>query len=140
VSRILPLCGPAVAAGGFEPIAMPSHHLIDGLDQVVGGGHSPAAALRWAGLGLSAEQRNVLILAADKPVMEMSLGVVRHDSHGQHVAQAAMAVTDTTAGRIVTGPMRGEDGTWWTRISPGTTDAVARTAVVGRHAAHTVVT
>jgi hypothetical protein len=124
VSRILPLCGPAVAAAGFEPIAMPSLRLIDGLDQVVGGEHSPAAAL--AGLGLSAEQRNVLILAADKPVMEMSLGVVQHDSRGQHVAQAAMAVTDTTVGRIVTGPMRGEDGTWWTRISPGTNDAVAR--------------
>jgi hypothetical protein len=29
-------------------------------------------------------------------------------------------------GRVVTGPVRGEDCTWWTRISPGTTDAVAR--------------
>src|SRR5439155_13439932 len=97
---------------------------IDGLDQVVRGEHSLAAAL--GGLGLSAEQRRVLLLAADKPQMELSLGVVQHDSRGQHVAHAAVAVTDTTEGRVVTGPVRGEDGTWWTRISPGTTDAVAR--------------
>ena len=44
---------------------MPSLRPIDGLDQVVRGEHSLAAAL--GGLGLSAEQRRVLLLAADKP-------------------------------------------------------------------------
>jgi hypothetical protein len=124
VARILPLCGPPVEPVGFEPLTVPSLGLIEGLGQVVRGEHTPAVAL--GGLGLSAQQRKVLMRAADQPLIELSLGVVQHDSRGDHVAHAAVTVTDTTEGRIVTGPVRSEDGTWWTHISPGTTDAVAR--------------
>jgi hypothetical protein len=124
VERILPLCGPPVEPVGFEPLTVPSQGLIEGLGQVVRGEHTAAVAL--GGLGLSAQQRRVLMRAADQPLTELSLGAVQHDSRGDHVANAAVTVTDTTQGRIVTGPTRSEDGTWWTRISPGTTDAVAR--------------
>lgn len=124
VARILPLCGPPVAPADFEPLTVRSQTLAEGLGEVVRGEHTPAVALR--GLGLSAQQRKVLMRAADQPLTELSLGVVQHDSRGDHVANAAVTVTDTTEGRIVTGPVRSEDGTWWTRISPGTTDAVAR--------------
>jgi EspG family len=124
VARILPLCGPPVEPVGFEPVTVPSQALVEGFGRVVGGEHTPAVAL--GGLGLSAPQRQVLMRAADQPLTELSLGVVQHDSRGDHVANAAVTVTDTIEGRIVTGPVRSEDGTWWTRISPGTTDAVAR--------------
>jgi ESX secretion-associated protein EspG len=124
VARILPLCGPPVEPVGFEPLTVPSVQLVEGLEQVVRGEHTPAVAL--AGLGLSARQRRVLLQAADQPLTELSLGVIQHDSRGDHIANAAVTVTDTTEGRIVTGPVRSEDGTWWTHISPGTTDAVAR--------------
>jgi hypothetical protein len=124
VVRILPLCGPPVEPVGFEPISVPSLGLIEGLGEVVRGEHIPAVAL--GGLGLSVQQRRVLMRAADQPLTELSLGVIQHDNRGDQVANAAVTVTDTTDGRIVTGPVRGEDGTWWTHISPGTTDAVAR--------------
>jgi hypothetical protein len=124
VERILPLCGPPVQPVGFEPLTVPSLGLIEALGQVVRGEQAPAVAL--GGLGLSARQRRVLMRAADQPLTELSLGVVQHDSRGDHVANTAVTVTDTTEGRIVTGPVRSEDGTWWTQISPGTTDAVAR--------------
>jgi hypothetical protein len=124
VGRILPLCGTAVEPVDFEPLTVPSVELIDGLGQVVRGDHAPAVA--FGGLGITARQRRVLMRAADQPLAELSLSVVQHDSRGDYVARAAVTVTDTTEGRIVTGPVRGEDGTWWTHISPGTTDAVAR--------------
>lgn len=124
VQRILPLCGPPVGPVGFEPFTVPSLGLIDGLEQVVRGERTAGVAL--GGLGLSAQQRSVLMRAADQPLTELSLGVIQHGSRGDHVANAAVTVTDTTEGRIVTGPARSEDGTWWTHISPGTTDAVAR--------------
>jgi hypothetical protein len=124
VVRILPLCGPPVEPVGFEPVTVPSQVLVEGLGQVVRGEHSAGVAL--GGLGLSGEQRRVLMRAADQPLTELSLGVVQHDSRGDHIANAAVTVTDTTEGRIVMGPVRGEDGTWWTHISPGTIDAVVR--------------
>jgi hypothetical protein len=91
---------------------------------VMRGEHASAVAL--GGLGLSAEQRRVLMRAADQPLTEMSLVVIQHDSRGDYIADSAVTVTDTIDGRIVTGPVRSEDGTWWTHISPGTTDAVVR--------------
>ncbi|OMC13519.1 ESX secretion-associated protein EspG [Mycobacterium sp. SP-6446] len=124
VGRILPLCGPSVEPIGFEPIMVPTQAFVAGLGQVVRGEQSPTVAL--GGLGLSTRQRRVLMAAADQPLTELSLGVVQHDSRGDHVAKAAVTVTDTTEGRMVTGPVRREDGTWWTHISPGTTDAIAR--------------
>lgn len=124
VGRILPLCGSTVEPVAFEPLTVPSAALSAGLDELVRGEHTAAVAL--GGLGLSARQRAVLMRAADQPLTELSLGVVQHDNHGDHVANAAVTVTDTTEGRIVTGPVRSEDGTWWTHISPGTGDAVAR--------------
>lgn len=124
LARILPLCGPPLEPARFEPITVPSAALLDGLGDVVRGEHSPAVAL--SGLGLTAEQRRMLILAADEPRMEFAMTVVQHDSRGDHVAQAAVTVTDTAAGRLVTGPLRGDDGSWWTQISPGTDAATAR--------------
>jgi ESX secretion-associated protein EspG len=124
VERILPLCGPPVEPVDFEPLTVPTLALIEGLVDVVRGGQAPLVAL--AGLGLSARQRRVLMRAADQPLTALSLGVVQHDSCGDHIANAAVTVTDTTDGRIVTGPVRAEDGTWWTHISPGTIDAVVR--------------
>jgi hypothetical protein len=124
VTRILPLCGPPVEAVDFEPFMVPSLKFTESLGQVVRGEDAPAVAL--GALGLSARQRRVLIRAADQPLIELSLVVVQHDSRGDHVAHAAVTVTDTTEGRIVTGPVRGEDGIWWTHFSPCTIDAVAR--------------
>lgn len=123
VAPILPLCGPAVQPVAFEPLTVPSLGLAEGLRQLVRGDHAAAAL---GGLGLSACQRRVLMRAVDQPLTELSLGVIQHDSGGEHVANATVTVTDTTEGRIVAGPARSEDGTWWTRISPGTTDAVVR--------------
>jgi ESX secretion-associated protein EspG len=124
VERILPLCGPPVQPVDFEPVTVPSIGLNDGIGQVVHGDQTAAVAL--GGLGLSARQRRVVMQALDQPLTELSLGVVQHDSRGDYVANAAVTVADTTDGRVVMGPVRSEDGTWWTHISPGTTDAVAR--------------
>jgi ESX secretion-associated protein EspG len=124
VERILPLCGPPVAPVDFEPVTVPTLALLEGLGDVVRSERAPAVAL--AELGLSARQRKVLMRAADQPLTALSLGVIQHDSHGDHIANSAVSVTDTTDGRMVTGPARDEDGTWWTHISPGTIDAVTR--------------
>jgi hypothetical protein len=124
VVRILPLCGPPVQPVDFEPITVPTMELVEGIIEAVRGEHTPAVAL--GGLGLSARQRRVLVQAADRPLCTLSLGVVQHDSRGDNVGNSAVTVTDITEGRIVTGPVRSEDGSWWTHISPGTTDAVAR--------------
>lgn len=124
VGRILPLCGAPVEPGDFEPLTVPSAALIDSLVQVVRGEATAAVAL--GGLGLSARQRRVLMRAADQPLTELSLVVVQHDGRGDHFSNGAVTVIDTAEGRIVTGPARNEDGTWWTHISPGTSDAVAR--------------
>jgi hypothetical protein len=124
VARILPLCGSPVEPARFEPLTAPSSELFAGLGRVVDEAQTPAVALR--GLGLSAQQRTVLMRAVDQPRTELSLTVVQHDERGCHVGNAAVTVTDTIDGRIVTGPVRSADGSWWTHISPGTTDAVAR--------------
>jgi hypothetical protein len=124
VERILPLCGPPVQPVDFEPLTVPTLALIESMTDVLRG--EQAASVALAGLGLSARQRRVLMQAADQPLTALSLGVVQHDSDGDHIANAAVTVTDTIDGRIVTGPVRSEDGTWWTHISPGTIDAVAR--------------
>jgi hypothetical protein len=124
VVRILPLCGPPVQPVDFEPITVPTMGLVEGIIEAVRGEHTPAAAL--GGLGLSARQRRILVEAADRPLCTLSLGVVQHDSRGDNVGNSAVTVTDIAEGRIVTGPVRSEDGSWWTHISPGTADAVAR--------------
>jgi hypothetical protein len=124
VERILPLCGPPVQPVDLEPVTVPMTALIDVLTDVVRGGQALSVAM--AGLGLSGRQRRVLVGACDQPLTTLSMGVVQHDSRGDHIAQAAVTVIDTTEGRIVAGPVLSEDGTWWTHISPGTTDAVTR--------------
>lgn len=121
--RILPLCGPVVEPAAFAPITVPSADFIDGIAAVVRGDHTAAMAL--GGLGLDPEQRRIVMLAADAPLMEASFAAVIHDARGDHVALASAAITDTTEGRIITGPIRGTDKTWWTRIEPGTVDAGA---------------
>jgi len=122
--RIMALCdrgrGP-VEPASLTPITVRTADLIDGFAKIVVGDHTPAAAL--AALNLNADQRRILTLAADQPLMEVSFALTIHDSRGDHVAMASAAVTDTVEGRIVTGPILGEDRTWWTQIVPGTPDA-----------------
>ena len=98
--------------------------MIEGLNDVVQGTHT--AAVAFANLGMTAQQRRMLMLAADKPLMELALTIVQHDASGDHIAKSAVTVTDTTAGRMVMGPLRSDDGTWLTQFSPGTDDAVGR--------------
>lgn len=57
--------------------------------------------------------------------MEMSLGIIRRHTTGDRVGIAAVAVTDTSEGRIVTGPVRSDSGDWWTTVTPGTLAAGA---------------
>lgn len=122
--RIMVLCdrgrGP-VEPAALSPVTVRTADLVDGLAKVVVGDHTPAAA--FASLNLNADQRRILTLAADQPLMEVSFALMIHDARGDHVAMASAAVTDTTAGRVVTGPILGEDRTWWTQIVPGTSDA-----------------
>ena len=66
-----------------------------------------------------------LTAAADRPLMEMSLGIIRRHTTGDRVGIAAVAVTDTSEGRIVTGPVRSDSGDWWTTVTPGTLAAGA---------------
>lgn len=122
--RIMVLCdrgrGP-VEPASLSPITVPTADLVDGFARVVAGDHTPASAL--SSLNLTAEQRRIVALAADQPLMEVAFALMVHDRRGDHVAMASAAVTDTVEGRIVTGPILGEDGTWWTQIVPGTSDA-----------------
>lgn len=122
--RVMELCDrnrPPAEPAKFDPITVPSADFIAGLGQVARGDHTPAAAFR--NLALSDEQRRLVMLAADSPLMEVSFALLVHDARGDHVALASAAVTDTEEGRIVTGPVRGEDGKWWTQLVPGTADA-----------------
>jgi hypothetical protein len=122
--RVMELCDRSrepVVPAKFDPITVRSADFIAGLGQVARGDHTPAAAFR--SLALTAEQRRLVMLAADCPLMEVSFALLIHDARGDHVALASAAVTDTEEGRIVTGPVRGEDGTWWTQLVPGTPDA-----------------
>jgi len=122
--RIMVLCdrgrGP-VEPASLSPVTVRTADLVDGFAKIALGDHTPAAAL--AALNLNADQRRILTLAADQPLMEVGFAVTIHDSRGEHVAMASAAVTDTIEGRIVTGPILGEDRTWWTQIVPGTADA-----------------
>jgi EspG family len=123
-ARVLPLAGPAAEPARFSPITVPTAGLLEGLASVVNGEHTPVVA--FAELSLTGEQRRILMLAADAPVMEFSLTMVQHDSRGDHIAKAAVTITDTAEGRVVTGPLRSDDGAWLTQISPGTDDAIGR--------------
>lgn len=124
VDRITPLCGPAVEAARFAPATVPTEALLSRLGEVVRGDHTALRAL--GSLGLTAEQREVVMLAADSPLMEATFAVTVHDRRGEHVSVATASIADTSLGRVVTGPVRGEDGKWWTQIVPGTNDAAAR--------------
>ena len=123
LARLLPLCGPDTTPADFDAVMVPTADLLDGLTQAVRGEHTPKVAL--GRLGLSAEQQRIVTAAADHPLMEMSLAVIRHDTTGEQVGLAAVAVTDTAEGRVVTGPVRSESGQWWTMIAPGTLAAGA---------------
>lgn len=125
-ARIMELCERSrapIEPARFDPITVRSADFVAGLGQVARGDHTPAVAL--GDLGLTSEQRRIVMLAADSPLMEMSFALLVHDARGAHVALASAAVTDTAQGRIVTGPVRGEDGSWWTQLVPGTVDAGA---------------
>ena len=124
VRAVLPLAGAPVEPARFDPITVSTEGLLVGLNDIVQGTHTPVVA--FADLGISAEQRRVLMMAADTPLQEVSLTMVQHDASGDHIAKAAVTVSDTAAGRIVTGPLLTEDGRWLTRISPGTEDAITR--------------
>ncbi|MBY0286819.1 MAG: ESX secretion-associated protein EspG [Mycobacteriaceae bacterium] len=124
LERILALCGATVEPAQFDPITVRTGDFLDGLGQVVRGDHTANKIL--GGLGLTVEQRRIVMLAAEDPWMQVSFALVLHDSRGDHVAMASASVTDTEAGRMVAGPIRGDDGTWWTQIVPGTLDAGAR--------------
>lgn len=124
VDRMLPLFGPPAEPARFAPATVPSQDFLDRIGEVVRGDHTAARAL--GSLGLTAEQREVVMLACDAPLMEASFAVTIHDHRGDHVSLASAAITDTALGRVVTGPVRGEDGKWWTQFTPGTADAAAR--------------
>jgi len=123
LARLLPLCGPDTTPADFDTIMVPTSDFLDGLTQVVRGEHTPKVAL--SRLGLTAGQQRVITAAADRPLMEMSLGIIRRDTSGDRVGIAAVAVTDTSEGRIVTGPVRSDSGDWWTTVTPGTLAAGA---------------
>ena len=125
VARMLPLCGPDVEPARFDPISVRSAEFIDGLADMVRGEHSAGCGV-LGGLGLSAEQRRIVMLATEAPLMEASFAVVVHDRRGDHVGLVSASVIDTEAGRVVTGPRRADDGMWWTQIMPGTSAAAAR--------------
>lgn len=121
VTRILPICGTDVEPAGFDPISVRSDTFIDRLAEMTRGTKRP-----FARLGLSAEQRRMITLATDNPVMETSFAVVLHDRRGAHVGLVSASIIDTEHGRVVAGPVRSPDGTWFTQIVPGTPAAAAR--------------
>ena len=85
-------------------------------------------------LGLTGDQRRIATLAADQPLVDMSMAAVTYCSNGDiEVSKAAASVADTAEGRVVLGPVRSGNGSWWTQISPGTAVAVksAVTNVLG---------
>lgn len=68
----------------------------------------------------------MITLVTDSPPMEASFAVVLHDRRGVHVGLVCASITDTEQGRVVAGPVRSQDGTWFTQIVPGTPAAAAR--------------
>ncbi|MBS9535989.1 ESX secretion-associated protein EspG [Mycobacterium sp. M1] len=123
-ARILPVAGPPVAAAQFKPVMVPTADFMDGCAQIVGGEHSAAVVL--SRLGLDADQRRVVTAAADRPLMTMSLLVMRAGRAKQDIGIASVAVIDTDAGRVVSGPVRSDNGAWWTMMAPGTVEAAGR--------------
>ena len=121
VWRILPLFGATVEPARFDAITVRSDDFLTGLAERTRGVERP-----FRRLGLSSEQRRMVTLATDKPPMEASFGVVVHDRSGGHVGLVSAAITDTELGRVVTGPVRADDGTWFTQIVPGTPAAAGR--------------
>ena len=124
LARLLPVCGPEVAPADFNPIMVSSADLMEGMAGVMRGDHTPAVAL--GRLGLDPTQRRIVAAATQEPDMQMAIAVVRHDGSGDHVGIAAVAVIDTSEGRVVNGPVRGDNGAWWTMITPGNLDAGGR--------------
>lgn len=123
VERVLPLCGPVLEPARFDAVTVPTADLLSSLAQVLRGEHSPMVAL--GRLGMDADQHRIVTQAADHPIMELSMAVVTHGSnHQMQVSKAAATVTDTSAGRLISGPVRSESGSWWTLIAPGTTAAI----------------
>lgn len=124
VDRLLPLCGPAPAPARLEPLTVPTSELMHAIGSIMRGHHTPAAAMR--NMDLTADQQRILVEASDKPDMELSLTIIQHGQTEDYVAEAAVAVTDCSYGRIVTGPLRGGDGRWMTQVCPGTPEAITR--------------
>jgi len=120
-ARMLPLCGPNTPPAPVDPIRLRSDMLLDGLADMIRGDKRP-----FKRLGLSAQQREIMMMATNHPPMETSFAVIVHDETGDHVGLVAAAITDTEQGRVVAGPVRSQDGTWFTQIVPGTPGAAAR--------------
>ncbi len=102
----------------LTPVTVRTADLVDSFAKIVAGDHTPATAL--AALSLNADQRRILTLAADQPLMEVSFALTIHDARGEHVRWPRLRSPTPSRGRIVTGPILGEDRTWWTQIVPGT--------------------
>lgn len=123
VDRLLPVCGPQVQPAQFDAVSVPTADLLEALGQVARGEHS--AATVFTSLGMDSDQYRVVTMAADHPIMELSMTAMTPDDAGRiEVSRTAATVTDTALGRVLTGPIRSDNGSWWTLITPGTTAAI----------------
>jgi len=123
IDRLLPVCGAAIEPAQFDAVTVPTAGLLDGLGKVARGEHS--AAVVFGDLGMDSDQYRVITAAADNPIMELSITAMTPDESGQiQVSRTAATVTDTSQGRVLTGPVRSDNGSWWTLITPGTTPAI----------------
>lgn len=123
VDRLLPVCGPMIDPAPFEAVSVPTADLMDALGKVARGEHSAATVL--GSLGMDSDQYRVVTTAADSPIMEASIAAMTPDDAGRiQVSRSSVTITDTALGRVLTGPVRSENGSWWTRITPGTTAAI----------------
>jgi hypothetical protein len=80
LARLLPLCGPDTTRPISTRSWCPPRTSSTDSTQVVRGEHTPKVAL--SRLGLTAGQQRVITAAADRPLMEMSLGIIRRDTSG----------------------------------------------------------
>ena len=84
--------------------------------------------LRRAGERWRLNMRAYLLSAADDvdSAVEGAGDRVRGlcDRAVNRIDSVAATVTDTSAGRLISGPVRSESGSWWTLIAPGTTAAI----------------
>ena len=123
VERLLPVCGPQVEPARFNAVTVPTADLLGGLGQIARGEHS--AATVFGDLGMDSDQYRVVTMASDNPVMECAITALTPDDNGLvQVSRAAATVTDTELGRVLTGPIRSDNGSWWTLITPGSNAAV----------------